>query len=116
MICEKCNEEMQHVLEDSTQGWICPICGYNILTTYLKNEDCNNTTYSIILKKNSCIDTKKIKILSHIAGVNYITAKQMLVNGNDCLLEARAYEIKEIIIQLSSANIDFEVKPFYNHL
>ncbi|MBD5546182.1 MAG: hypothetical protein HDQ97_02050 [Lachnospiraceae bacterium] len=35
MVCEKCKEEMNWSIEGATQGWRCPVCGWNIITTYI---------------------------------------------------------------------------------
>ena len=33
MICEKCKGKMNWSIEGATQGWRCPMCGWNIITT-----------------------------------------------------------------------------------
>lgn len=35
MLCEKCKAEMAAVCTIGVQGWLCPICGWEILTTYI---------------------------------------------------------------------------------
>lgn len=41
------------------------------------------------------IDKDKIKVISKIAGVNYIVAKQMLEKEGICILKAKAVDIKK---------------------
>lgn len=43
MICEKCKEKMNCSIEDATQGWRCPVCGWNIITTYIKEINTDET-------------------------------------------------------------------------
>ena len=31
MICEKCKGKMNWSIEGATQGWRCPMCGWNII-------------------------------------------------------------------------------------
>ena len=95
MLCEKCKTNMIHVCENSVQGWSCPVCGWGTLTTY--------------------IDKDKIKVISKIAGVNYIVAKQMLEKEGICILKAKAVDIKKAICELENVNIPFEVTPEFNY-
>ncbi len=115
MKCEKCNAIMVHVCENSVQGWSCPICGWSTLTTYIDKIYQDITEYRIYIKSVTNISKDKIKVISRIAGVNFITAKQMLEKGDICILKAKAIEIKKAINELKFANILFEVIPEFNY-
>lgn len=115
MICEKCKMKMNWIIEGATQGWQCPVCGWNIITTYIDNLSLDITEYSIYIKNVVDIDKEKIKLISKIAGVNYVVAKQMIEKGNICVLKAKAIEVKEAIDELKSANIPFHVTPAFNY-
>ncbi len=43
MICEKCKGKMNWSIEGATQGWRCPMCGWNIITTYIEDIDRDET-------------------------------------------------------------------------
>ncbi len=116
MICEKCNKNMIQIDENSVQGWRCPHCGWNILTTRIDKIYEDMTEYSIYIKSSTEIDMKKIKLIAKTAGVNYGVAKQMLVKGDICILKAKAKEIKETINRLEELNIPFEVSPEFKYL
>lgn len=111
MLCEKCKTKMIHVCEDSVQGWSCPVCGWGILTTYIDKTHQDMTEYSIYIKSVTNVDVDKIKVISRIAGVNYLVAKQMLKKEGVCILKAKAVDIKKAIWELENANIPFEVTP-----
>lgn len=111
MLCEKCKTKMIHVRENSVQGWSCPVCGWGILTTYIDKIHQDMTEYSICIKSVANIDKDRIKVISRIAGVNYLVAKQMLEKEGVCILKARAIDIKKAICELENANISFEVTP-----
>lgn len=115
MFCEKCKTNMIRVCEDSVQGWSCPVCGWGILTTYIDKIHQDMTEYSIYVKSIANIDKNKIKVISQIAEVNYITAKQMLEKENICILKAKALDIKKAIYELENVNIPFEVIPEFNY-
>ena len=97
MLCEKCKTNMIHVCENSVQGWSCPVCGWGTLTTYIDKIHQDMTEYSICTKSITNIDKDKIKVISKIAGVNYIVAKQMLEKEGICILKAKAVDIKKAI-------------------
>ena len=115
MLCEKCKTNMIHVCENSVQGWSCPVCGWGTLTTYIDKIHQDMTEYSICTKSITNIDKDKIKVISKIAGVNYIVAKQMLEKEGICILKAKAVDIKKAICELENVNIPFEVTPEFNY-
>lgn len=47
------------------------------------------TEYSIFTKSIENINKDKIKVISQIAGVNYIAAKQILEKEGICILKAK---------------------------
>lgn len=115
MVCEKCHAEMNYCIEGSTQGWWCLACGWSIVTTYFDDISLDMTEYSICIKNIGSIDINKIKVISKIAGVNYIAARQMLEKGNICILKARAEDILTAINKLKDVDILFEVTPEFNY-
>ena len=115
MLCEKCKTNMIHVCENSVQGWSCPVCGWGTLRTYIDKIHLDMREYSICTKSITNIDKDKIKVISKIAGVNYIVAKQMLEKEGICILKAKAVDIKKAICELENVNIPFEVIPEFNY-
>ena len=115
MLCEKCKTKMVHVCENSVQGWSCPSCGWGTLTTYIDKIYQDMTQYSIYTKSVVNIDKDKIKVVSQIAGVNYIVAKEMLAKEGVCILKAKAIDIKNAICKLERVNIPFDVTPEFNY-
>ena len=115
MLCEKCKTNMIHVHENSLQGWSCPVCGWGILTTHIDKIQQDMTEYSICIKGIANIDKDKIKVISQIAGANYIVAKQMLEQEGICILKAKAIDIKKAKYELENVNIPFEITPEFDY-
>lgn len=115
MLCEKCKSNMIYVQENSVQGWSCPVCGRGTLTTYIDKTHQDMTEYSIFTKSIENINKDKIKVISRIAGVNYIAAKQILEKEGICILKAKAIDIKNAMYELENVNIPFEVTPEFNY-
>jgi len=63
MICEKCKGKMNWSIEGATQGWRCPMCGWNIITTYIEDIDRDETEYSLYIKNVTEVDAEKMLIL-----------------------------------------------------
>ena len=93
MLCEKCKTNMIHVHENSVQGWSCPVCGWGTLTTYIDKIHQDMTEYSIYTKSIANIDKDKIKVIAHIAGVNYIAAQHFynIFYFNTCFIKIIYY-------------------------
>ena len=115
MDCEKCKSNMNRFLDKSAQGWICPKCGWNIITTKIDEIFDDMTEYSIYINDGNKVNIENMKLISKIAGVNFIIAKQMLTNSDTCLLKAKAPRIKEVIEVLKQNQIYFEVMPRFKY-
>lgn len=115
MVCEKCKGEMNWSIEGATQGWRCPVCGWNIITTYIDEINADETEYSLYIRNVQEIDKEKVKFIAKTANVNFIIAKQMLQEREVCILKAKAPEIKSIIVKLQELNIDFNVSPMFKY-
>ena len=116
MICEKCREKMKWCIEGCIQGWKCPSCGWDIVTTYIDDIYTDETEYSLYIKKVSEISIEKIKLVARISGVNFIIARQMLEKEDNCILKAKAPKIKEAIVKLQGLNIEYFVNPVFNYV
>ena len=115
MICEKCKGKMNWSIEGATQGWRCPMCGWNIITTYIEDIDRDETEYSLYIKNVTEVDAEKIKFVANTANVNFVIAKQMLEKREACILKAKAPKIKLVITKLQELGIDFNVNPSFNY-
>ena len=115
MICEKCKGKMHWSVEGATQGWRCPMCGWNIITTYIEDIDSDETEYSLCIKNVTEVDEEKIKFVAKTANVNFVLAKQMLEKRETCILKAKAPKIKTVIVKLRELGIEFNVTPSFHY-
>lgn len=106
---------MNWSIEGATQGWRCPVCGWNIITTYIEEINTDETEYSLYIKKVTEIDAEKIKFVAKTANVNFVIAKQMIEKKEACILKAKAPKIKSVIAKLQELNIDFSVNPSFKY-
>ena len=106
---------MNWSIEGATQGWRCPVCGWNIITTYIEEINTDETEYSLYIKKVTEIDAEKIKFVAKTANVNFVIAKQMLEKKEACILKEKAPKIKSVIAKLQELYIDFSVNPSFKY-
>lgn len=111
MLCKVCKRSMIPVRRDSVQGWSCPDCGWGVLTTYIDEIDIDMTDYCVYVRNITDINKDMVKLISRIAGVNYLTARQMLAKEDVCILKAKAPVIKAAIEKLQEADVSFAVIP-----
>ncbi len=109
MICEKCKADMNWFSENSVQGWVCSVCGWNLMTTNIDKIYEDMTEYSIYIKNMNEINNEKIKTVAGIAGVNFIIARNMLKESCVCMLKDKAPKVKDIIKELEKLKIQFEI-------
>ena len=50
MKCEQCNSEMIFKINKGTQGWYCPQCNWNLVTSYIEDLNIDETEYSLYIK------------------------------------------------------------------
>lgn len=96
------------------QGMRCPACGqWGVVTTYIEPLYTDETEYSLYIKKPAEIDRAKLKFVSKTAGVHFVTAKQMLLEQESCILKERAPKVKEAIAKLEELGMEFYVSPSF---
>ena len=115
MECERCKGKMKWGIKGATQGWECPACGWNIITTYIDEIKADETEYSLYIRNISEINMEKIKFIAKTANVNFNIAKYMLKEKEVCILKSRALEIKSTIAKLKELNIEFSVSPLFKY-
>lgn len=106
---------MNWSVEGATQGWRCPVCGWNIITTYIEDIDSDETEYSLCIKNVTAVNAEKIKFVAKTANVNFVIAKQMLEEREAYILKAKAPKIKTIIVKLQELGIEFNVTPSFDY-
>ncbi len=111
MQCGQCRTQMETFREENVQGCRCPKCGWEIVTTYIDEIYLDTTEYQVNIKCNQNVGAEKIKALSDVAGVNFIRARKILLEGGICVKKGLALEIRKALQALDEAEVDYEVKP-----
>lgn len=115
MVCEKCKRKMHWSIKGSTQGWRCPNCGWNIITTHIDEIITDETEYSLYVGNAQEIDKEKIKCIAQTANVSFIVAKKILQEGDTCIIKAKAPKIKDTVTKLQALKIDFKISPEFRY-
>ena len=110
VICEICGNPMTYFQEAHTCGWMCPVCGDGVATTYIEPILSDIIDYRVILVSNNK-SLSSIKIVSKTTNCNYIEAKKMIEKAPIEIFCGKAIDIKAIKEKLEVAGIDIKIKP-----
>ena len=75
IICENCGAEMRFKQDGHSISWICDNCGEAVASTCFEPYEMDLTVYHILLSSPFKANTNMLKLVSEIAGCNYIEAK-----------------------------------------
>lgn len=92
-------------------SWICDNCGEAVASTCFEPYETDLTVYHILLSSPFKANTNMLKLVSEIAGCNYIEAKKMIEKAPAEIFSGKAIDIMEIKEKLETANIDFKIEP-----
>lgn len=109
-LCPQCGSEMISEYQNPALNLICPKCGCKIATTRWERIDLDGQDYEIFLEKNEKPSIEAIRLISHLAGINYGQAKKLFEMGGS-LLKSNALEIRKERDFLSRNHINFLIKP-----
>ena len=101
---------MTYFQEAHTCGWMCPVCGDGVATTYIEPILSDIIDYHVILMSDDKSLTI-IKIVSKIANCNYLEAKQMIENSPVEFFCGKAVDVKPIKEKLEAASIKIKIEP-----
>lgn len=110
MRCDRCGAEMVYFQKDSTCGWMCPVCNWGVVTTYMPPIKLDTAKYTIkpAPVENPSLDM--IRAASRIFHCNYLQTKKYLQTGtwSSCDL---AINTQSIARALSKAGIPYSISP-----
>ena len=110
--CPVCGSELNLFLKGSTVGVICPCCDYSVVTTRTEPIYEDETIYTILLEAGNTCDRPRLKLISKLAGVNYLRAKEMIASAPVVLVEGElAYIILEMKKELDACGIKYSISP-----
>ena len=110
MKCEKCGADTLEYREGHSYGYTCPNCGWGLATTFYEPCETDRTQYSIVINGNETTRAA-IKVISDIAGVNFLQANKLLRQPQAIVFDGCAAEILEKKQMLIENNISFKITP-----
>lgn len=105
--CPICGKIMRYEINNSAINYYCDFCKYSETTTYYDSKIWDISIYEIIIKENKNINLDKIKVISHITGLNFIESKKILTYGG-ILCKNSSSIIEQNKKKLDSASIKYE--------
>ncbi len=109
VFCKKCGNEMEYFRKNHTQGWICPVCGDGMVTSYFDPIESDFTVYTIHANAQKPL-ADAIKTSAEIFCCNYLEARKGLMEGSLQISE-KAQEIQKKAFALQNASVLFHIEP-----
>lgn len=109
--CEICGGEMEYRRDETTQGWYCTNCGWNVVTSYIEPIYEDVTTYNVFSSRNIQVGVEQLKAISKIKNINFIEAKHVLETEGNLIYKGKAVEIKEVRDKLEKNMVEYYMKP-----
>ena len=111
MICPVCKSPTVSSIEGSSLVIECPECGWSIATTYTDPVYEDEAVYTITMGEGNAPTKELLKVVSSIAGVNYIAAKRIIETPGAFLAQGSAVDVRDAIKKLSDFGASFGVDP-----
>lgn len=109
--CEICGGKMEYRRDETTQGWYCTNCDWNVVTSYIEPIYEDVTIYEILSDCNIQAGVDQLKTISKIKNVNFIEAKHVLETKGNLIYKGKAVDIKEIRDKLDKGMIEYYITP-----
>ena len=109
--CLKCGGEVTIAREATYLTATCDDCGEIAIATYTDPIDEDSTKYTLVAQGASKASPEALKMLSKIAGLNYLQLKAQLESGSMTVCEGLAREIAEKAEMLQGTGIHYTILP-----
>lgn len=113
--CGNCGGDLEYRQEGSCQGMFCQDCTWSVVATYFPEYITDETVYCIFVTGTPFQDLNKIRVISNVAGMNYLEARQLLQKKKIKIFAGRASEIMEIREKLIKAGVSYEIDPEFKY-
>lgn len=112
--CPDCGSITEEINEGLTVGAKCTKCGWSVATTYIPPIMQDQTLYTVNIQNGDHKNENHIKIISKIAGVNFLQARTLLQKEKSIIFKGKALEIKKIKLILEKLNIVTDIEPKFH--
>lgn len=113
MICPECKSPTVSSIEGSSLVIECPECGWSIATTYTDPIYEDKAIYTVTMGEGNAPTRELLKVVSSIAGANYIAAKRIIETPGSILSQGSAVDVRDAIKKLSDTGASFDVDPAF---
>lgn len=109
--CPNCGAILEDFIEGSNMGQRCPSCGWSLVTTYTPPILEDDNEYTITLLAGNDATPAALKAISSLVGVNYVTAKRMVLQAPTTLFVGHAVDILGRRDALRRAGVQIAINP-----
>ena len=111
--CEKCGSPTEVFREGRTQGVRCTQCDWSVVTTYTPPIQLDRAIYEVRIEHGDYQDAKQIKVIAHVIGGNFLSARDILKNGQPVVFTGDAQHVRQVCDSLLAVGVVVAVHPAF---
>jgi uncharacterized Zn finger protein len=111
--CEKCGSQTEVLREGRTQGIRCTQCDWSVVTTYTPPIQLDRTIYEVRIEHADYQDSKQVKAVARVIGGNFLSARELLKNGQSVVFNGDAQHVMQVRDSLLAAGVVIAVQPTF---
>ena len=111
-LCPNCRADISYYMESSSCGYQCTSCEWGIVTTSISPIYCDRTDYTVSIAKIEEPSANQIRVIAKLLGVNYLKARNLLLEGEAQITEC-AVEVQKHRAILREAGIAHGISPLF---
>jgi hypothetical protein len=113
--CETCGGNVEPRREGNVQGLYCKKCGWVAATSYIPPIMLDDTIYRVRVSGADFRNENHIRIVSDIAGLNFVEGRQLLRQEKPLVFEGHAPLVLQVRDRLVNAGLSPEISPPFDY-
>ena len=112
--CPECSAKIESIFEGHLSGTRCTNCNWSVFTTYFKPIEKDLTEYEVFVTPTFNFTNEQIKIVANLLNINFLQAREKLMEKIFKIYKGKAKEILTIKEYLNSVGLHYQIYPEFN--
>lgn len=112
--CPECGAKTESIFEGHLSGTRCTNCNWSVFTTYFKPIEKDLTEYEVFVTPTFGFTNEQIKIVANLLNINFLQAREKLMEKKFKIYKGKAKEILTIKECLNSVGLHYQIYPEFN--
>lgn len=112
--CPECGAKTESIFKEYLSGARCTNCNWSVFTTYFKPIEKDLTEYEVFVTPTFNFTNEQIKIVANLLNINFLQAREKLMEKIFKIYKGKAKEILTIKEYLNSVGLHYQIYPEFN--